>query len=110
MHNTLHCKRVSGQWLCCLYSCKSIKSIRKTPCPNNKNSNQPCESLTDSLPRKALHLDVEELSEVTEPFNHLGRHATVELDQERTTARKHMSRLGQQDRCTFQIKQDNKTL
>lgn len=74
----------------------------KTAYPKNKNSKRPCESLADSLPCKALHLDVEELSEVTEPFNHLGRHAAVELDRERTTARNRMSRLGQQDRFSFQ--------
>lgn len=107
MYKTVHCKGVSGQWLCCLHSCKSSKSISKTvnsktPYPKNKNSKRPCESLADSLPCKALHLDVEELSEVTEPFNHLGCHAAVELDRERTTARNRMSRLGQQDRCSFQ--------
>lgn len=66
-----------------------------------RKSNQPCESLADSLPCKALHLDVEELSEVTKPFNHLGRDTAVELDQERATATNHMSRLGQKDRCCF---------
>lgn len=40
----------------------------------------PGESLTDSLSCKTLHLDVEELSEVTEPFNHLGGHTAVKLD------------------------------
>ncbi len=44
------------------------------------NSNRPGESLADSLSCKALHLDVEELSEVAEPFNHLGGHAAVKLD------------------------------
>lgn len=43
-------------------------------------SNQPSERLTDSLPCKPLHLDVEELSEVAEPFNHLGGHTAVKLD------------------------------
>lgn len=40
----------------------------------------PGESLADSLSCKALHLDIEELSEVAEPFNHLGGHAAVKLD------------------------------
>lgn len=40
----------------------------------------PGESLADCLPCKALHLDVEELSEVAEPFNHLGGHTAVKLD------------------------------
>lgn len=56
----------------------------KHPTLKTKNSNQPRESLADSLPCKALHLDVEELSEVTEPFNHLGGHAAVELDRQKT--------------------------
>lgn len=43
-------------------------------------SDQPSERLTDSLSRKSLHLDVEELSEVAEPFNHLGGHTAVKLD------------------------------
>lgn len=44
------------------------------------NSDAPAESLADGLSGKALHLDVEELSEVAEPFNHLGGHAAVKLD------------------------------
>ena len=54
------------------------------------NSNRPGEGLADSLPCEALHLDVEELSEVAEPFNHLGGHAAVKLDsgQERQQGRK----------------------
>lgn len=40
----------------------------------------PGEGLSDSLACKPLHLDVEELSEVTEPFNHLGGHTAVKLD------------------------------
>lgn len=44
------------------------------------NPNRPGESLADSLACKALHLDVEELSEVTEPFNHLGGHTAIKLD------------------------------
>lgn len=43
-------------------------------------SNQPSERLADSLTCKPLHLDIEELSEVAEPFNHLGGHTAVELD------------------------------
>lgn len=43
-------------------------------------SNQPSERLADSLTCKALHLDIEELSEVAEPFNHLGGHTAVKLD------------------------------
>lgn len=43
-------------------------------------SDQPSERLTDSLTGKSLHLDVEELSEVAEPFNHLGGHTAVKLD------------------------------
>lgn len=43
-------------------------------------SDQPSKRLTDSLSRKSLHLDVEELSEVAEPFNHLGGHTAVKLD------------------------------
>lgn len=42
--------------------------------------NQPGERLADGLARKPFHLDVEELSEVAEPFDHLGGHAAVELD------------------------------
>lgn len=42
--------------------------------------NQPGERLADGLTCKAFHLDVEELSEVAEPFDHLGGHAAVELD------------------------------
>lgn len=42
--------------------------------------NQPAEGLADGLTCEALHLDVEELSEVAEPFNHLGGHAAVKLD------------------------------
>lgn len=42
--------------------------------------NWPGESLAHSLSSKSLHLDVEELSEVTEPFNHLGGHTAVKLD------------------------------
>lgn len=38
------------------------------------------ESLADSLSCEALHLDIEELPEVTEPFNHLGGHTAVKLD------------------------------
>lgn len=41
--------------------------------------NRPGESLTDCLSCKAFHLDVEELSEVAEPFNHLGGHTSVKL-------------------------------
>lgn len=43
------------------------------------NPNPPCQSLADRLPGEALHLDVEELSEVAEPLNHLGVHAAVKL-------------------------------
>lgn len=43
-------------------------------------SDRPGEGFTDSLPCEALHLDVEELSEVTEPFNHLRGHTAVKLD------------------------------
>lgn len=50
--------------------------------------NQPGESLADSLSCKALHLDVEELSEVAEPFNHLGGHTAVKLDSEQENSRR----------------------
>lgn len=45
-----------------------------------KETNQPSERLADSLTCEPLHLDIEELSEVAEPFNHLGGHAAVKLD------------------------------
>lgn len=40
----------------------------------------PGERLADGLAREALHLDVEELPEVAEPFDHLGGHTAVKLD------------------------------
>lgn len=55
-------------------------SSYKTQSNNSVHSNQPSESLADSLSCKALHLDVEELSEVTEPFYHLGGHTAVKLE------------------------------
>lgn len=50
-------------------------------------SNPPGESLSDSLSCKALHLDIEELSEVAEPFNHLGGHTAVKLDDRQKQSR-----------------------
>lgn len=38
-----------------------------------------CKPLSGCLPGKALHLDVEELPEVTEPLNQLGCDTTIEL-------------------------------
>lgn len=43
-------------------------------------SNRPSERLADSLTCEPLHLDIEELPEVAEPFNHLGGHTAVKLD------------------------------
>lgn len=56
--------------------------------------NPPGESLTDSLSCEALHLDVEELSEVTEPLNHLGGHTAVKLDSGQENSRRQVSRWG----------------
>lgn len=57
------------------------------------NWNPPGESLADSLPCKALHLDVEELSEVTEPFDHLRGHTAVKLHSGQETAGQEVSRV-----------------
>jgi hypothetical protein len=43
----------------------------------------PGDTVVDGLPGKLLHLDVVELSEVTEPLDELGRDATVELQERR---------------------------
>lgn len=51
------------------------------------SSDAPAESLADGLSGEALHLDVEELSEVAEPFNHLGGHAAVKLDRGQEVSR-----------------------
>lgn len=39
-----------------------------------------CEPLSGCLAGKALHLDIEELPEVTEPLNQLGCDTAIELD------------------------------
>lgn len=51
------------------------------------SSDAPAQSLADGLSGEALHLDVEELSEVAEPFNHLGGHAAVKLDRGQEVSR-----------------------
>lgn len=63
--------------------------------------NPPGESLADSLSGESLHLDVEELSEVTEPLNHLGGHAAVELD--RKTAGDGSEHVGTGKRSAHQV-------
>lgn len=64
-------------------------------------SNRPGESLADGLPCESLHLDVEELSEVAEPFNHLRGHAAVKLDSGQESSRTGREQDGERQREVF---------
>lgn len=65
-----------------------------------EKSNRPGESLADGLSCESLHLDVEELSEVAEPFNHLRGHAAVKLDSGQENSRTGREQDGKgRERC-----------
>lgn len=58
-----------------------VKNAVKLRVPAQAHCSFPgrCKPLSGCLPGKALHLDVEELPEVTEPLNQLGSDTSIEL-------------------------------